>query len=196
MNRNGSYESAPATALVATHCCICGRALVEAESIASGIGPVCAEKTGFGRLGLEPSVREEVNRLVYRLAALQRSPEAVPVLQRLRQLGFVELVERIEERLDGLVELRIDSIEGVGLVVATLPWLGDAEFQRYVAGMRSIEGRRWRKVDGYRGKVDVIPDTVVARRAFYRLLSAVMPGRVAKSAKGMFLVPELSGGAS
>lgn len=36
-----SYESAPATILLATRCCICGRPLLDAESVECGIGPTC-----------------------------------------------------------------------------------------------------------------------------------------------------------
>ena len=36
-----SYENAPATLLLATHCCLCGRPLVDAESVECGIGPHC-----------------------------------------------------------------------------------------------------------------------------------------------------------
>lgn len=39
-----SYETAPVTQMVATHCCICGRALCDADSIEIGIGPVCRAK--------------------------------------------------------------------------------------------------------------------------------------------------------
>ena len=36
-----SYENAPATMLVATHCCVCNRPLVDADSVEMGIGPTC-----------------------------------------------------------------------------------------------------------------------------------------------------------
>lgn len=36
-----SYENAPATILLATHCCICGRPLLDADSVEIGIGPTC-----------------------------------------------------------------------------------------------------------------------------------------------------------
>lgn len=40
------YTAAPATALVATVCCACGRPLVDADSVTRGMGPECAEKYG------------------------------------------------------------------------------------------------------------------------------------------------------
>lgn len=36
-----SHDNAHATILVATHCCMCGRALVDADSVECGIGPKC-----------------------------------------------------------------------------------------------------------------------------------------------------------
>jgi len=43
-----SYESAPATILIATHCAICARPLVDADSVERGVGPDCADKYGYG----------------------------------------------------------------------------------------------------------------------------------------------------
>jgi len=36
-----SYETAPVTRLVATHCCMCGKPLCDAKSLELGIGPIC-----------------------------------------------------------------------------------------------------------------------------------------------------------
>lgn len=42
-----SYESAPATILLATRCACCGRELLDAESVEKGMGPTCRRKHGF-----------------------------------------------------------------------------------------------------------------------------------------------------
>ena len=42
-----SYENAPATQLIATHCACCGRPLVDAASVERGVGPECARKYGY-----------------------------------------------------------------------------------------------------------------------------------------------------
>lgn len=44
-----SYENSAATKFVATHCGVCGRPLVDAESVSAGIGPICADKYGLDR---------------------------------------------------------------------------------------------------------------------------------------------------
>lgn len=42
------YERAVATQIMATHCCFCGRPLVDAESVQRGIGPICKGKYAIG----------------------------------------------------------------------------------------------------------------------------------------------------
>jgi len=42
-----SYENAPATVLLATHCACCGRPLVDAVSVEAGMGPHCRAKHGY-----------------------------------------------------------------------------------------------------------------------------------------------------
>jgi hypothetical protein len=188
-----SYEEAPATALVATACCICGRALVEAESIASGIGPVCAEKTGFGRADIAPSVRAEVNKLVYELAAIQRSTDAVPRIERLRELGFGKIADRIEDRIGELITIRVELVDGVGLVVE-IPRITDtAVFSALVADLRTVPGRRWREVPGRAGKVNVVPNDRASIHALYRALARTFPGQPTKSPRGLFLMPSPDG---
>lgn len=184
-----SYEDAPATKLVAKACCICGRPLLEAESIKTGIGPVCAEKTGFGRETLAPGVRAEANRLIYDLAALQKTPNAIPRLARLRALGFVEIADRIEKRLETLVEIQIESVENLGLVI-TVPKVEDKSmFERLVADLRAIPGRRWIEVPGRDGKFNVIPDARKSIHALYKALSRAFAGMPSRSPKGLFLMP-------
>lgn len=142
------YESAPAVDLVATSCCVCGRALLDAESLASGIGPICAEKTGYGRASLDPGVRAEVNRLVYELAAYGRDVRAVGRLARLRELGFGDLVVRVEERLAALVEIRTRLFTDAASprfgqrVYAEFPKLDGEAFAALVADLRRVPGRR------------------------------------------------------
>ena len=185
-----SYENAPATRLVAKACCICGRPLLEAESIRSGIGPVCAEKTGFGRESLAPAVRAEANRVIYELAALQKTASAIPRLARLRALGFIEIADRIEKRLETLVVVQIDFVEALGLVVS-VPRLEDAAvFDRLVADLRAVPGRRWIEVPGRNGKFNVIPDARSSIHALYKALARAFAGVPTRSPKGLFLMPK------
>jgi len=41
------YANSPACRMLATHCCACGRPLVDADSVELGIGPICRRRHGF-----------------------------------------------------------------------------------------------------------------------------------------------------
>lgn len=184
-----SYEDAPATALVATSCCVCGRPLLEAESIASGIGPICAEKTGFGRPGLAPEVRAEVNHLVYELAALQRCPEAVPRVARLRELGMDHLADRIEQHLGERltkVDIELTLLDDDRWLALRLPWLEPQDFNRVLADLRRVPG--WHIRTGEK-KRSLLPNNRVSILAVHRVLAKHFAGRPARSPKGLFIVP-------
>lgn len=49
-----TYENAPATRILATHCACCGRALLDAVSVEAGIGPDCRAKYGYGMFDVDP----------------------------------------------------------------------------------------------------------------------------------------------
>lgn len=120
-----SHEDAPVTALVATHCCLCGRALTDAVSLERGIGPVCAERAGLDTPGaasdwaavvrlvpaglvVEGDPRATANRVLYRISAAQGAPEVPALVEGLRALGFAAVADRLTERLaeEGAVTVR------------------------------------------------------------------------------------------
>lgn len=183
MGRRGSYEDAPATDLVATHCCVCGRTLLEAESIKSGIGPICAERTGYGREGLASEVRSEVNGIVYRLALLQKSPEAVTLLGRLRELDFGQIADRIEARLQSTVEIEVQR-RGDKFFVS-LPKLDDRTFRTVLSDLRGVPRRGFEPIE----KLQTIPDEPRSKRALWKVLQKHFPGRLMKSDKGLTVIP-------
>lgn len=183
------HESAPATNLVATNCCVCGRPLLDASSLASGIGPVCAKKTGYGREELPADVRAEANLLVYELAKFGKDVRAIERLVRLRELGFGALVERVEERLAPLVEIKTGLYGGADArVYATFPKVDDGRaFDALVADLRRVPGRRWEEVPGV-GKRNTFPRTREASEAFRGVLGRHFPGRVVSGLKGLYVV--------
>lgn len=128
-----TYETAPATELLATACCCCGRPLVDAQSVEFGIGPVCREKHGFN-VDVAPDARERANKIVYAVAANQdMTPEQATELE---ELGFSVLVNKLADRLleCGAVTVKV---AGKGFDVST-PFCEDA-----TADWRAIPGRRW-----------------------------------------------------
>ncbi len=52
------YENSPALALVATQCALCGRPLLDAESVECGMGPTCRARHGAGEPLRSPDLRE------------------------------------------------------------------------------------------------------------------------------------------
>lgn len=120
-----THEDSPVTALVATHCCLCGRALTDAVSLERGIGPVCAEKHGVdgehgatdwaavarlvpAALVVEGDARRTANRVLYRVSASRDSAEVPALVEGLRALGFATVADRLTERLaeEGAVTVR------------------------------------------------------------------------------------------
>ena len=187
------YESAPAVGLVATTCCVCGRPLLDAPSVKAGIGPICALKTGYGRESMPIAERAEVNRLVYELAALGRDARAVDRLHRLRALGFHDLVQRVEERLQSLVEIRTGLTEpteqaGPVRVWVEFPKLETHAFDAVLRDLRCMPDRQWvRDASGKTGR-NTFARTREASNAWRALLAKHFPGRVVSGLKGLYVV--------
>ena len=90
------YTNAPATALVATHCALCGRALLDAASVESGMGPTCRARV----LRDAPTEhRAEVNALVARIAANTSAADVAALVAQVAAHGYAALAERLTERL-------------------------------------------------------------------------------------------------
>lgn len=167
-----SYENAPATIMLASHCAVCGRPLVDAQSVELGIGPDCRRKYGFD-MPCDEAARAEANALVYRVALVQEGVSVAEACARLRVLGFEKLAARIEKRA---VDVRIEEV-GDRLRVSTRRYVEEA-----TASWRSIRGRRW---DG-EAKANEIPAS--ERRALWSLLTRHYPGAVAMGPRGPFTV--------
>lgn len=139
-----SYEAAPATLLLATHCACCGRPLVDAVSVETGVGPDCRARHGY-LADAAPEARAEANALVHAIAVEQTGPGVLAATARLAALGFVKLAARVADRLgQGAVSVRRHPCGERLIVVA--PY--DAEA---VAAWRGLPGRRWE------GGANVVP---------------------------------------
>lgn len=99
-----TYANAPATVLLATACACCGRALVDAVSVETGIGPDCREKYGV-TFQVGDAAHDEANALVHQVArkGMTRA-SAEPIFRRLAELGFSVLAERIANRFKATLE--------------------------------------------------------------------------------------------
>jgi len=167
------YENAPATLMLATQCAVCGRPLVDAVSVETGMGPDCRERHGYYATVPE-AARTLGNKIVHAIAAgAHTGPDLVSALQSLRSLGFDRLADTIAERQAGIVITVTDD----GRLAVRTPFMPAA-----VAAWRHIPGRRWDKTD----KVNTVP--VSSRADLWALLRAYFPGTIGLGPKGAFLV--------
>jgi hypothetical protein len=126
-----SYESAPATQMLATHCAVCARPLLDAKSVELGIGPDCRRKHGFSTAEVEPNWSEVADAL--RGYAVAQLPQDAEVADALWRLGGIEtrrvanaLVHRIalaqsawqrgEDDAQALVAASVRAIRALGFV--------------------------------------------------------------------------------
>lgn len=139
------HENATATRLLATHCAVCGRPLVDAQSVETGIGPICRERY-FGVEALTEPARVEANGLVYRVAAeLSRNPSDANLatvstdLLRLRELGATTIVERILANRSRLSTIKIVIAPADPTNFGVVAPRNEA----LTAAFRNISSRRW-----------------------------------------------------
>lgn len=173
-----SYENAPATILLATHCAVCRRPLCDARSVEIGMGPDCREKYGFNEAVGEEE-RTTANKIVHELATLPNAPsvETVGRISALRALGLRRLASVLEERLSVVT---ISETEQGRLEVHSRY---DAEF---VEALRRIPGRRWNRD----AKTWTVPHS--SRGALWSALRHRYGGQIGRSARGVFAIPAFS----
>ncbi len=183
------YTQAPATRILATHCCACGLPLLDAESVEQGIGPTCRKKLLGRSQGRSDAARVEANQIGHRLALAISGGGSVALgqalvapdaqaqtrtqIDRLRDLGFDKLADKLAV---AWMPIRIEETDGV-LAVKT-PFREES-----LAMTRAIAGRNW---DGAR-KVNVYPTS--SRDALWRMLCRYYPGVAGIGPDGPFAVP-------
>ena len=196
-----SYEAAPATRLLATHCAACSRPLVDAVSVEAGMGPECRRK--YGR---EPELppdydaamrsldslqhtaaecptswhdlapRDFANRLVHRVAshAAERGElsERTVLCAAIAALGFPVLAAKL---LENSTEVIVISHDEDGALVIDAPFC-----PAFNANVRRVPGQRW---DGAR-KVRTVP--VSSRSHLWHAIKSSFPvGTAVRSARGI-----------
>jgi hypothetical protein len=117
---SAGYQNAPATTMLATHCAACGRPLLDAESVETGMGPDCRKRLGYNRPegcvdrgaaqrllgpdGLRLSEdgddpHQDANRLVREIALEQTGERAARMAAALWYLGYAKVAARVARRL-------------------------------------------------------------------------------------------------
>lgn len=152
-----NYENAPATKLVATHCAVCGRPLVDADSLETGIGPVCAKRTHYGHAtgpcdpvkaadALAPTgvvvdltnPHKASNVLVYNIAADPKSPHVPAMCAAIEALGYVEVARVIATRL-APAYVKVTTEDTTLVVKITVPY-GSPVFATVVTAFNKVPG--------------------------------------------------------
>jgi len=169
------YENAPATTMLATHCCCCGRPLLDAVSVEAGIGPDCRKKHGFGeaqaapdwaavaRLELEGAWPTDphawANSLVHRIAC-NRSGDDVPrFVACIHALGYRKLAMTIAVQFGAVIVTEAD-----GMLLVAAPFNDE---------WNKAAHANWWRWDG-KAKVRRVP--VADRGKLWAVLVRVYPG--------------------
>lgn len=93
-----SYENAASTKMLASHCAFCARPLRDAQSVESGVGPICRRRYMVADR-VDEQARKEGNKLIHTIAKHQNGPGVEKALERLSELGFTNVVKRIRKRI-------------------------------------------------------------------------------------------------
>ena len=192
-----SYETAPSTILLATHCVACNRPLRDAESVECGMGPDCRSKNGYEEPQRDPSwdrisslaeklpeealaalrarwgqAREVANLLVHRAACAPR-PERTPYVLLLEALGYEVLALRLAEAAGEVVEIRRRE----NLFAVKTPFNAD-----FVAALKAARiGARWDREQ----KVWTVPADARAREGLWGVVRHYYRGAMLASDKGI-----------
>jgi hypothetical protein len=167
------YETAPGTEMLATHCACCGKELLDAISVETGMGPTCREKHGLPDT-LDELTRRKANKLVYIIAMDQTGPGVDKAIAELKALGCDKIVKRIQNRVYGkkrvVINVREDDSERFDVA--------SPYNEEFVYRVKRIYGRRW---DG-ENKVNHFPLDKWSR--VWELIADCYKGKLMESPKG------------
>ena len=179
-----SYENAPATTMLATHCAICNRPLVDSVSVETGIGPICREDRGYN-VDVPETDREQANKLVHEVACMMGNqiPKDAKRLQEICQtlstLGFSKLAGILIER-NTVIKIHA---KGQYLHVES-PYRPDY-IEAFKQGQRAVNSRaHWDR----ESKAWIVFSSPDARKALWASLRAYFPGQMALGPKGPFVI--------
>lgn len=207
-----SYENAPATRMLATHCASCGRPLVDSVSVNTGMGPDCRKRHGYGQAEHEPDWAAVI-------VSLSRHPElqeeaseaqAADSSTRLMRSDQAELRERAQAFANKLVHRIACDQQGPHVVRMTeaLHALGFSQLAERIGERLApikvvlVDGNRlevrtpyseealpiMRAVPGRQwdkgAKANLYPYT--SKGALYAALKRAYPGKLGLGPKGFF----------
>ena len=204
------YTDSAACQMLASHCSCCGRPLVDADSVQSGIGPTCRAKHGFAVPCAEPQwelasvlldqalesgavlsdgvpqalvgqdARKACNGLVYSAACVQGTPKVHAIAAIIHALGYRRLAERVSENA-GAIRVELGEHEAFGTCLKVrTPY--SPSFNEALRTHKAWQ--RWSKADKARY---VHPKS---RKALWAALSDAFPGSAVIGPKGIKELPK------
>lgn len=175
-----SYENSVQCRLLATHCCVCGKALVDSISVQMGIGPDCRQ--GFNQ-GIDADTQKACNVLTHEAAVAAQEGNVAKVrkcAEMIRTLGLPVLADKILERFKNAERLaKITIVEKDGMLIVKTPW---KQTPGFAAAWRAIPGRR------YQYGRNIVP--VSSRREVWELIKQFFPDVYGVGPQGAFKVPK------
>jgi hypothetical protein len=179
-----SYINAPATRLLATNCCVCGKALVDSVSVELGIGPDCRNGDNAG---IDAETQRFCNQLTYAAAVAAqegRIEDVRTIADQIRFIGLGELADKIASRfVNAEKNAKIVIREEGGRLVVGTPYRRKAGVE-FVDAWRAIPGRQYDRTRS----VNLIPLDQKGR--LWTLLCRFFPGEFGKGPKGLFRIPK------
>jgi hypothetical protein len=200
-----SYENDPATALLATDCAVCNRALRDAVSVEAGIGPDCRRKYGYGEAqgdadwsafdgilaaapfdlvaALVPArgdAHRTANILVHRAACAARDERAIHA-RLVGALGYTVLAAALARGAGDVVEVQPLDDESLTVRAPYSPAFNDALRRQRVGARWDREVRTSAKRPG----AWVVPATATAKRGLLAALREAFTGTLLVSARGV-----------
>ena len=176
------YENATSTILMASHCIMCGKPLVDPESVERGMGPDCSEQ---GYLD-DGTLKAEGKRLIHDAAEAATNGDIVEVRRlagELALLGYLKAAEKIRTNFVGAekkVKIHVEQ-QGDMLHVA-MPFKRAAK-EEFIKAWQSIPGRHYDR----KSNMNVVP--ITSRVPLWGLMRQFCPGVYGKGPKGVFRVP-------
>jgi len=172
-----TYEEAPATKLLATHCVFCGKPLLNVPSVEAGAGPVCRKKWLVVD-GVSAQVRKEGNRLVHQIACRPWAEEVPAQIAALADLGLHKAAKILAHRVDMITVNAEDQRLYVHIPDSYLP-RGGGDWVRWCSRIR---GRVWHR----KSKQNSFP--VIVKHDVWNLMKKCFKGRVGIGPMGGFTI--------
>lgn len=184
-----SYENAPATKMLATHCVVCRRPLLDAASVELGIGPECRNRSGVRAAQVSEEAHQRANQITHAISLGVPFQELRAMLVELNMLGFQQLASLISDR-GASIKVTYD---GGNLIVDSPFTEGSLATIRAIPGRRPVyEEVRVRTPTGLKTvkkfKGNSFP--LKYKNMVWRMLKRHFPGAMGVGPNGPFQVPD------